>query len=74
MPKLYSNKLSDEQNTACERLEKLTGLYPAVGLRELDAGLITPEAYWKANVQFVINIGNDANKIEFPQSTKGNEI
>lgn len=67
MAKIYSVKLTAEQNAACECLEKLTGYFPAVALKELEQGSITPTDYWQANLQWIVSVANDAQRIKFPQ-------
>jgi hypothetical protein len=47
--KIYSHKLSAEQNEACCKLEALLGFPPAC-LEDLDAGHLTVKEFWRMNV------------------------
>jgi len=65
MIRIYSQKLSAEQNAACQKMEAVLGLPPA-NLEDLDAGLLTPAEFWRVNCQLVSDINATVQNINFP--------
>lgn len=63
--KLYSEKLSPQQNAACERLETVSGL-PPVGLEQLNAGLLSAKEFWRLNLMKAHEVNSAIQNIAFP--------
>ena len=63
-PKVYSNKLSAEQNKACQRMQAVSGL-PPVGLQKLEAGVLSPKEFWRLNLVTVHDINATVQNIDF---------
>lgn len=64
-PKIYSKKLSAEQNDALERYESLCGLEP-FGINDFETGEITAYQLWQQNVFALQSILADVSNINFP--------
>lgn len=64
-PRIYSSKLTAEQNAACQKAQAVFGL-PPVGLEDLDAGLLTPREFWRMNVTVAFDIYTTIQNINFP--------
>ncbi|MEM8519454.1 hypothetical protein [Janthinobacterium sp. CAN_S7] len=61
----YSKKLTPEQNKALARYEGLTSVAP-FGVEEFERGEITADDLWQKNIQWIVAVAGDAQKINFP--------
>lgn len=64
-PKLYSARLTKEQNAACQSMEAVSGL-PPVGLENLDAGILSQKEFWRLNLVTAHDIYTTIQNIDFP--------
>jgi len=65
MVKIYSLRLSAEQNAAFERFEALTSCEP-FGIHEFERGEMSARELWEKNIAWIVGVANDAQQIRFP--------
>ncbi len=65
MVKIYSLRLSAEQNAAFERFEALTSCEP-FGMQEFERGEMSARELWEKNIAWIVGVANDAQQIRFP--------
>nr|WP_228857662.1 hypothetical protein [Pseudomonas syringae] len=64
-PKVYSDKLTPEQNAALARFEQVCGMDP-IELEAFEAGEITAYQLWRANIGWLESVWGEVQNIEFP--------
>ena len=65
MVKIYSLRLSAEQNAAFERFEALTSCEP-FGMQEFERGEMSARELWEKNIAWIVGVANDAQQTRFP--------
>jgi len=65
MARIYSNKLTAQQNEAFERYENLTSCRP-FAVTEFERGEISAAELWTKNVEWIVGVAGDAQRIQFP--------
>ena len=65
MAKIYSKKLTVAQNAAFEKFENLTSFEP-FSVEEFERGHIAADDLWQCNVQWLVGVAGDAQRIQFP--------
>lgn len=63
--KIYSAKLTPEQNDALHRYESVCGMEP-LGLEEFEAGEITAYQMWRMNCRWLEDVWATVQNINFP--------
>lgn len=64
-PKIYSAKLTPQQNAGLARYESLSGFEP-IGIEEFEAGEITAYQLWRKNVIWLENVLDEVINTPFP--------
>lgn len=64
-PRIYSPKLTVEQNAALARYEAVCGMEP-IGLEAFEAGEINAYQLWQSNMQWMESVWMDVQNIAFP--------
>ncbi|WP_122423071.1 hypothetical protein [Pseudomonas viridiflava] len=64
-PKLYSTKLTPEQNAALARYEQVCGMEP-IELEAFETGEISAYQLWQVNLGWLESVLWDVQNIDFP--------
>lgn len=65
--RIYSSKLTPEQNEALHSYQALCGMEP-LGIDDFEAGEISADELWNQNLRWIHDVFSDISSISFPSS------